>query len=150
MIQIVYGSVGGNTEFVCNLLAEKLVSKNMSVKLSRAKVNSFSDLDVASLYVFASPTYGHGQLEKYMAKFLKSFKNSSFDFKGKNFAVIGLGDKKYDDDYFIESAKILEDFVRSNGGELLCEPLKIAGCVYQDVDEKVTSYCKNILKKLNE
>lgn len=150
MVHIVYGSVGGNTELVCSLLAEKIVSAGVSVKLSKAKVNTFDDLEDSKLYVFASPTYGHGQLEKYMAKFVASYKNSKFDCQGRKFAVIGLGDKKYDDDYFIESANILERFIIDNGGQLLCPSLKIGGCVYKDLDMIVSSFSKNILKKMNE
>lgn len=144
MIQIIYGSGGGNTELVCNMIAEKLLKKT-SVKLSRAKVSSFEDIESeADLYILASPTYGHGQLEKYMGKFISSYKSSSFELKGKKFAVVGLGDKKYDEDYYIESARILKNFVIENGGDLVCEPLKIGGCVYNSLEQKVDKFCKSI------
>jgi flavodoxin len=145
MIQIVYGSGGGNTELVCNMIAEKLLKDRSPVRLTRAKVSSFDDLESeADLYILASPTYGHGQLEKYMGKFIAGYKSSDFDMKGKKFAVVGLGDKKYDEDYYIESARILEKFVTENGGELVCESLKIGGCVYNSLEEKVSSFCKSI------
>jgi flavodoxin len=150
MIQIVYGSGGGNTEFVCNLLAEKLITKGFNVSLLKAKVTSFDDLDVAELSIFASPTYGHGLMEKYMGKFLKSYGRSHYDMKELKFAVIGLGDKKYDEDYFIESANILEEFVKRNDGELVCESLRIGGCVYDSLESKIDEFVKNILKTLNE
>ena len=150
MIQIIFGSGGGNTEFLCDLLNEKLLKAGNKVVLSKAKVTKFDDLLGAKLYILASPTYGHGLLEKYMDKFVRSFAKSHFDMKGSNFAVIGLGNKKYDDDYYIESANILEDFVRENGGNLVVDTLRVGGCVYDDLDKKLDSFVLEILNWINE
>ena len=148
MIQIVYGSGGGNTELVCQLLAENLLRKNKPVKLTRAKVNDFDSLELMDLYVFASPTYGHGQLEKYMEVFLASYDRCNFDIKDKKVAVIGLGDKKYDEDYRIESSKILTEFLQEKGAKLVTDPLEIGECVFNDLERKVSSFADEIVTNL--
>lgn len=145
MIQVVYGSGGGNTEFLCGLLKDKLEGAGVMTELKKSKVSNFDDLHGANLYILASPTYGHGQLEKYMGRFIRGFQKSHFEMKDVNFAVIGLGDKKYDDDYYIESANILENFVKDNGGVLAVESLRIGGCVYSDLDDKLDHFVKSIL-----
>lgn len=149
MIQIVYGSGGGNTEIVCQLLAENLIRRKKSVKLTRAKVNTFDDLENADLYIFASPTYGHGQLEKYMDKFIQSYDRCNFDIKHKKIAVVGLGDKKYDEDYRIESADILKEFIEEKGASLVTAPLKIGECVYEDLESQINDFAEEILKQLS-
>ncbi len=149
MIEIVYGSGGGNTELVVNAIKDYLEGAGGSVVVHKAKVSNFDSLGESKLYVLASPTYGHGQLEKYMGRFISSYKKCSFEIKDKKFAVIGLGDKKYDSDYFMESAKILEGFVDDNGGEVV-EVLKIGGCVYKDFEKNLKEFSDKILSKLDE
>lgn len=144
-VSIVYGSGGGNTELVCRLFAEKIASFS-EVGFYRAKVFNWADLGAADVYVLASPTYGHGQLEKYMGKVVAKYSKEDFIVNDKKFLVIGLGDKKYDDDYFIESANILEDFVRKNGGKLILPAFKVGGCVYAELEERIVDYVAEFKK----
>jgi flavodoxin len=123
-ILLIYGSTGGNTEMVVENVADMLKSKKHKVTLKRAELSKAADLLKADIIILASPTYGHGLLEGYMAKFAKGIRD--LDLKGKPCAVIGLGDPKYEAQYHIESAAILEKTLSDAGGKILLPALRIS------------------------
>lgn len=123
-ILFIYGSTGGNTEMAVEHVADLLSKKGFKVTCQRAEKSNARDLLKADVCILASPTYGHGLLEGYMAKFVKSLKE--IDLKGKPCAVIGLGDPKYEAQYHIESASILEDILTKIGGKILLPALRIS------------------------
>ncbi len=125
-IKIVYGSGGGNTEIVCEKVAEVLSEKGHKVELLKAKLTDPTKIGGCDLLVLASPTYGHGQLEQYFEKFLIGLE--AVNLEGKVCGVIGLGDPKYDRDYHIESAKVIADFLRRKGAKILYMPLRVSKC----------------------
>lgn len=125
-IKIVYGSAGGNTELVCEKVMEILQEKGHTVHLLKAKLTDPAEIGEYDLLVLASPTYGHGQLEQYFEKFLEQLE--TIDLKGKPCSVIGLGDPKYDRDYHIESAKVIADFLRRKGAQIVYMPLRVSRC----------------------
>ncbi len=122
-IKIVYGTCGGNTELVCEKVAEILNQKH-SAELLKAKLTKPEDLKSYDLLILACPTYGHGQLEQYFAQFFSGLKN--IDLKNKKCAIIGLGDPKYDKDYHLESIKIITDFLKTKEADIVCMPLRIS------------------------
>ncbi len=140
-IHIVYGSVSGNTELVVEKTAE-ILSALHSVTLLRAKTTTPEALQPADLIIFASPTYGHGQLENYMAALIEKIPPSQL--KGQKAAVIGLGDPKYDNDYLIESAKILIEFLKKQGAELVGLPLMIAKNPLPQLEIRVKAWAENL------
>ena len=123
-VLIIYGSTGGNTEMVVESAAEMLRAKRHKITLKRAEVSKAADLLKADVIILASPTYGHGLLEGYMAKFAKGLRD--LDLKGKSCAVIGLGDPKYEAQYHIESAAILESALADAGGKIILPALRIS------------------------
>ncbi len=123
--KIIFGSGGGNTTLVCEKVASVLEKNGIEVELKNVKLATSEDLDCEFL-ILASPTYGHGLLENYMAKFIYKASLSKVNLKNTKAAVIGLGDDKYDADYFIESAKILEQFLKEHEATSLLPALKIA------------------------
>ncbi len=143
-IKIVYGSAGGNTEMVCEKVAEVLSACGHKVEMLKAKLTDAGKLGWGAgktkmpeasemvksgnfdLLILASPTYGHGQLEQYFDKFLQGL--AAVDMTGWPCAVIGLGDPKYDDDYHIESAKVIMDFLKKKGAKILHMPLRVSRC----------------------
>lgn len=122
-ILIIYGSTGGNTEMVVENVAE-ILKKKFKVEIQRAEEASPNSIFKYDVCILASPTYGHGLLEDYMAKFVRKLKE--LDLKGKPCAVIGLGDPKYEAQYHIESAPILEDVLTKVNGKILLPALKIS------------------------
>jgi len=116
-VLFIYGSTGGNTEMVVENVADILRAKKYKVEVKRAELSNAKDLLKCDVCILASPTYGHGLLEMYMGKFVKGMKE--IDLKGKPCAVIGLGDPKYEAQYHIESAPVLEKKLTDAGGQIL-------------------------------
>lgn len=123
-VLIIYGTTGGNTEIVAEKVAEVLCQKKHEVELKRVEQSKPADMLDCDLCILASPTYGHGVLEEHFIPFQKALKETQL--KGQQCAVIGLGDPKYDAQYHIESAVILEDAIKASGGTLVCPALKIS------------------------
>ncbi len=147
-IKIVYGTGGGNTEIVCQRVEEVLVAKGHEVSLLKAKVSEPEDIGSFDLLILASPTYGHGQLEKYFGVFLS--KLEKVDLKGRLAAIIGLGDPKYDSDYHIESAKVMMDFFKRKEAELVYMPCRVSRCPLKLLDNYVTMWAEKLSEKLGE
>jgi flavodoxin I len=145
-VKIVYGTGGGNTEIVCERVKEILENKKHKVELLKAKVTEPEDLGDFDLLILASPTYGHGQLEKYFGLFLR--KMDKYDFKGKTCGVIGLGDPKYDDDYHIESAKVITHFLRDREADILYMPLRVSRCPLRLLENHVAVWAEKIAEKI--
>ncbi len=142
-IGFIYATTGGNTRLVCQWAASLLQKQKHEVKLTRIEQAKPENLTENDLLVLASPTYGHGQLDPKGEKHLPKLKT---DLKGKKVAVIGLGDSKYDDDYNVESAIILEEFVKANNGEIVGKSLKINKQPMPQVEEKVGDWVTDLLK----
>ena len=142
-IKIVYGTGGGNTELVCEKVTE-ILEKKHKVEMLQSKITDPMSIKNFDLLIFASPTYGHGQLEQYFGKFIKKAKDMNL--KGKNVAAIGLGDDKYDPDYFIESAKILTDFFKGKEANIVISPLKVGRCAVPKLKGKVEKWAKDLSK----
>lgn len=123
-IKIVYGTVGGNTELVCERVAEVLRKKGHAVEILKAKLADPADLGAWDLLILACPTYGIGELEDSFEVFMG--KLGAVNLKNKKCAVIGLGDPKYDQDYHLESAKIIMDFLKKKEAKVLYMPLRIS------------------------
>lgn len=110
---------------VCEWVRDVLHAKH-EVEMIRAKTAEATDIDDADLVVFACPTYGHGELEKYFEIFLGKIHDK--DMKGRKCAIIGLGDPKYEPDYVLESIPITMKFLKEKEVELVGMPLRISKC----------------------
>lgn len=148
IIKIVYGSGGGNTEVVCEKVEQVLRDLGHKVSLFKAKVTEPEDIGESDLLIFASPTYGHGILEKYFGKFLE--KMEAVDLKGRRCGIIGLGDPKYDSDYHIESIKIIHDFLKRKEAEIFHIPLRISRSPYPLLNSHAGNWAEKVSNKLNE
>ena len=139
---IIFGSTGGNTELVADKVAQVL--KNAVVQ--RAEQTEIKDLEKYPVIIFASSTYGHGVLQKDFQPLYEKLKKVSF--AGKKMAVIGLGDFKYELYYHMESANILENLVKENGGELLMPPLRISKSPVPHLNSIVKKWAEKLAKKI--
>ncbi len=73
--------------------------------------------------IFAAPTYDHGVLHEPFYRFLQAHKNR--DLSNHGCAVIGLGDAKYDAQYNVESASLIETYIQEQKGTLITPSLRI-------------------------
>lgn len=147
-VKIVYGSGGGNTELVCEKVAEVLEMRGHRVELLKAKLTEPEQVGEYDLLIFASPTYGHGQLEQYFEKFLS--KMESVDLTGKPCSIIGLGDPKYDNDYHIESAKVIMDFLKRKNAKMVYIPLRVSKCPLPLLNGHVGRWAEKLSEELSK
>jgi len=145
-ILIIFGSTSGNTELVCDKVSQVLREKKYKVVVQRAEQSTPSDINKYTYCILASSTYGQGILQDHMLKFIK--KCSRANFKDKKFAVIGLGDNKYNTEYIIESAKILEKKITENDGVLLTPSLRINKTPVLHLEDTIKTWAMNLSKKL--
>lgn len=122
-IWAVYSSWGGNTRLLLDRIQERLEQESIEMICHNAITASTEDLTRYDLTILAAPTYDHGILHTPFETFLR--KSNEIDLTNHSYAVIGLGDDKYDAEYNVESATLLEEFVREHHGRLICESLKI-------------------------
>ena len=142
-VQIVYGTTGGNTELVCEAVRSTLVKNGHVVNMDRCEHFSENNLTGHDLLILASPTYGHGQLEDHL---LRTFwpRVQDVDLQGQHCAIIGLGDPKYDDDYNIESAKILREWARTHNGVVIQDNLSINLSPVPQLETKVRPWAEKL------
>jgi flavodoxin I/flavodoxin II len=146
-IQIVYGSNGGNTQLVCEYIADKMKTLGHQVYNARCEHFPTNKLTQCDVLVLACPTYEHGSLEP---SFEKNFwpRIQDLDLKQQACAVVGLGDIKYDIDYHIESARILQKYIETHNGRLIHPSLMISGKVLPLLDKLVNGWCDRLHTKL--
>lgn len=143
-VLIIYGSTGGNTELVTDKVAEVLTAKKHKITIQRAELTKESDLAKYKYIIFASSTYGQGLLQEHMLKFMYFLKS----LKGKKCAAIGLGDPKYNVEYVVESAKLLEKGIQEKGGELLTTALRIVKSPVPHLNTSVKDWATKLSKLL--
>lgn len=155
-VKIFYGTVGGNTQIVCEKVMEILEENGHDVGMTNARFvlsEAYKSLDMVQLFncdliIFASPTYGQGQLEPYFEKFIASLKN--VDLKAKKYACISLGDIKYHSEYLLESANVIEDFCKEAGMEALIPPLKVIKSPLNVLDTAVKAWAEKLNEELKK
>lgn len=143
-ILIIYGSTSGNTEMVCEKVLDILKQKGHTLKIQRVEKSRPEDITKMDVTILASPTYGHGVLQEDFVPFWKAMKK--IDLKGHPCAVIGLGDAKYDAQYHIESAHILEEVIKKAGGSLICPALRISRSPVPFLESRVAKWAEELSK----
>ena len=146
-VNIVHGSGGGNTEIVCERVAELLAEKKHKVTLLRAKSTEPKEALDCDVLLLGSPTYGHGLLESYFEKFLKKLEGE--DLEGKKCVAIGLGDPKYDPDYHIEAARVIVRFLREKGAAHVYRPLMISKSPFPYLEDFIPKWVDGLHYALN-
>ncbi len=146
-ILIVFGSTGGNTAVTANKVQQLLEIDKHTVKIQRVENSEVTDLLEYDLCILACPTYGNGILEPHFSPFHEKMKN--VDLKDKQYAVIGLGDYKYDPDYHFESISILEEAIINSNGQLAIDSLRILKSPYRFINNLIPKWTKAITEKLN-
>jgi len=145
-VLIIFGSTGGNTELVCDKVSEVLIQNKHSVTIKRAEQTALTDLEGFDVLVFASSTYGQGLLQDYIEPIY--FEIKKIGLKGKKCTVIGLGDNKYNVEYVVEAARILENMVKDSGGELVIPPLRINKTPVTQLNTTINDWAQNLSKAI--
>ena len=109
-VRCIFGSTSGNTELAIDKIADLLQKAGHQVIVQRVENSKVEDLKGNDLCLLAAPTYGHGLIQEHFAPFLTEMKTQ--DLSGHKYAVVAVGDVKYEREYHLESAKILEDAVK--------------------------------------
>jgi len=144
---IFYATTGGNTRLVAQFLAERFEKSGLKSEIFRLETAKWADFDQFSHLIFASPTYGHGQLDPKAEIWKEKWEKMSVSLSKKPFSVIGLGNHKYDEDYTIESAQILADFFQKKDGKLIFTPLKVDGHPILQLKTKINDWGNDFLQK---
>mgnify|MGYP005729172709 FL=1 len=113
-VALIYGSDTGSTEYISEIIAEKLSLEDMDFKdVVTMKPPDFAEYDILILGI---PTWYIGELQTDWDDFFEEFK--TIDFTGKKVAFYGLGDQYGYPDNFQDGLGILAEVVLDNGGEL--------------------------------
>lgn len=150
-LRIIYASTSGHTEYVVQRLVEFLREKGKGIVADMQRVESAQpeDLHAGNVLLLASGTWNtgsvEGQLNPYMHFFLKD-RAKEADLKGKQVALIALGDDRYR--YTANASAHLEEFVATHGGRLLLPTLKVINEPYGQ-EKKVEEWGAEFIKHLS-
>lgn len=144
-INIIYSTIGGNTELVVQKVTE-LLPENIEHQIIRVDTADLDCIEDCDLIILASPTYGQGTIEAQFPRFLKLIQDKV---ENKRFAVVGLGDTKYYPEYLTESGAILEEWVKQNKGNLLIPALRIGMPPLKFIDKLVPRWVDKLVESLN-
>ena len=111
------------------------------------KVAGDYPLVTAPCLVFACGTYGHWVLQGHMRALLEK-RAKDVDLTWVRCAVIWLGDDKYDKEYNVEAANILEKFITDRWGELCVPSLRINKDPVSQLEGKIQTWCEEFVKQL--
>jgi len=103
-------------------------------------------LDSYAQLIFAAPTYDHGILHEPFYRFLHTHKDR--DLSKHGIAVIGLGDAKYDDQYTVESATLIESYINQQKWSLITPSLRINKHPLGQLETLIKDWTKNYITAL--
>lgn len=111
-VGIFYGSTGGKTKEVVDIVASQLGdAKVFDVADGLAEIDNFENI------ILASPTYGMGDLQDDWAGCIDELGEVNMD--GKVVAIIGVGDAALFGANYVESMMHLYDAVEPNGATVV-------------------------------
>ena len=147
-ILIIYGTTSGNTQLVAEKVCEVLSAAGHKSDTKRVEQTDPAEMEKYDFIIWGASTYGHGVLQDYFIPFLDKLNAAKYDLKGKRGAVIGLGDPKYDAQYHIESAAILEEAFKKHGGNLIAPALRISGSPVRHLNGIIQKWAEALTEKI--
>ncbi len=120
-ILIVFGSLLGKTKRLSVLAGIQLQDYGFNVKVKDVCSTTISELEYHDLVILACSTWDDGMLQFDFREFNTQLMHSKFT--SKNFAVIGVGGRKYI--HFCTAADILASSIKLAGGHLVIPQLKL-------------------------
>lgn len=144
-VLIIFGSTGGNTELVADKVASVLIDKRQKVTVERAERLDVKKIRKFKVCIFAGSTYGQGLLQEDIKAL---FSKHDFSLKRRKCAVIGLGDNKYNVEYVIEAANILEEKIKERNGKLIIGSLRINKTPVTHLDKSIEKWAEELSKNI--
>lgn len=143
MIKIIYASLTGNTEIVCEKLSEIMDAADLDSGLFKAE-EVHNDIFLQGRdFVLATSTWNNGQLND---MFLDLYDGLlEVDLTGKRFAFIGVGDMSYGEELFCKGIQLIKKRVLESGGQQLQEVLKIDGEFDKEEEQKLTEWAESAI-----
>jgi flavodoxin I len=141
-IKIIFETQTGTTQYVAETIQKQLTAAGHQVLLHSVKYDGPQPaLEGVDAVIFGAPTYDDGMLEKTMREFIRQY---SPDLSTKKIAVFGLGNSTYPQ--FCVAADMLNQWVRTKGGQPLLAPLKVDG--FPDDLTPITTWVQQLLPAL--
>ncbi|MEA3330642.1 MAG: flavodoxin [Campylobacterota bacterium] len=113
-IGIIYGSNGGATESVAEMIHEKLGLEASLVDVGEIEAEAFGEY---SHLIIGTSTWGEGDLQDDWDDIFDDY--SSLEFGGKTVAFFGVGDQEGYADNFLDAMGTLHEVVVKNGGTVV-------------------------------
>lgn len=111
-VGIFYGTTGGKTKEVVDIVAEKLGdAKLIDVANGLSEFASFDNI------ILASPTYGMGELQDDWAGCIDQLGDANFS--GKVVALIGVGDSAIFGGNYVEAMKRFHEVISPKGAKIV-------------------------------
>jgi len=148
LIQIIYASTSGNVEAVCLKISDILNSQNIESSMHRAEKTDFSIISDNDLFILATSTWEHGEINPFFNKLLAEISQNNM--ARKKAAFVGLGDTRYEQILFCKGADILREAFLKSGGQELLTTLKINGEPYQQMDTLVATWTNRLVELLKQ
>ncbi|RAK11822.1 flavodoxin I [Halanaerobium saccharolyticum] len=114
-IGVFYGSTTGDTEELVMSLAAEF--KDYDIDIYNVNSAAKEDLESYDNLIFASSTWGFGELQDDWADFVDVVKE--VDLSSKKVAFIGTGDQDMYPDTFIDAIGIIYEAVKDSGAEFV-------------------------------
>jgi flavodoxin I len=143
---IIYGSTTGNTETMAKIVQRAFQGAGIEAETKDVIGASPGDLTGPhDLVMLGCPAYGEDEIElqQDFAEFYE--KLDGIDLSGRKFAVFAPGDRSYT--HFCGSVDMLEEKVRTLGGTLVVDGLKVEGDPDDEADE-IGSWCLDLARNL--
>lgn len=144
-----YSTISGNTRLVGEAFQSIFANAGITLTLQNIAENTVWQ-DEVDFVLLGCGTYGHGQLQSLIRQCVeKEWK----EVKLKNLpcAAIGLGDHRYDREYNMYAADMLEDWIHEHGGSIIHTALRINRSPVKPNNVKIIeNWAKNFIISLRK
>lgn len=149
VLNIIYASTSGHTEYVIDALITALKKTSVEVRTQLAEQAKAEDLLDGDVLLLASGTWNTGGIEGQMNPHMHDFllkRSADVQLDSKKCALIALGDDRY---YYTSRAGAhMRKFVVDHGGVISCDTLTIVNDPYGQ-EKKVIEWSNKLLQALN-
>ncbi len=114
MLKIIYGSTGGSTGDIAQMISDELSCESTLIDISDATNSDFEDCENL---ILGTSTWGDGDLQDDWDDFFPAL--DEIDFSGKKVAFFGMGDQDSYFDTFADGMGTLYQKVKEKGGTIV-------------------------------
>jgi flavodoxin I len=114
-LAIVYSFNSNKSAKIAVKISESI--KNFSIEILNVESCKGEEFLLYDGYILSVPTWFDGELPNYWDEMLPALEN--LNFKGKKFALFGLGDQKNYPENFCDAVGILADFLEQRGAKIV-------------------------------